>query len=111
MSIDSTMAFLYAQTGLAAPLAHSADVAPHAAAAMSRSLAEEMARLESQQVEKTEKKKEGSRVGPDGRQGQGGGMFGSRRRKRVPFPGAADGEDDARPSGSPLIGNLLNVKI
>ena len=57
MSIDATMAVLYAQTGLAAPLANAAAVAPQASLAMSRVLAAEMARQEQQQIEKTEKPK------------------------------------------------------
>ena len=55
MSVDATMAVLYAQTGLAAPLANAAAVAPQASLAMSRVLAAEMARQQQQQIEKTEK--------------------------------------------------------
>ena len=50
MSIESTMAILYAQTGLAAPIVNAATVGPQAAAAMSRTLAAEMAKQEQQQV-------------------------------------------------------------
>ena len=68
MSVDATMAVLYAQTGLAAPLANAAAVAPQASLAMSRVLAAEMARQEQQQIEKTEKA-EGPNITPDGRGG------------------------------------------
>lgn len=105
MSIDATMAVLYAQTGLAAPLANAAAVAPQASLAMSRVLAAEMARQEQQQIEKTEKT-EGPNISPDGR---GGAHFGSRRRRRQP-PRDAE-EHEARASSSPLVGNLLNVKV
>ena len=45
MSIESTMAILYAQTGLAAPIVNATTVGPQAAAAMSRLLNEQIARL------------------------------------------------------------------
>lgn len=107
MSVDATMAVLYAQTGLAAPLANAAAVAPQASLAMSRVLAAEMARQEQQQIEKTEKA-EGPNITPDGRDG-GNAQFGSRRRKRPPLYDAED--DEPRASPSPLVGNLLNVKV
>ena len=90
MSVDATMAVLYAQTGLAAPLANAAAVAPQASLAMSRVLAAEMARQEQQQIEKTEKA-EGPNITPDGR-GGGNAQFGSRRRKRPPLYDAEDDE-------------------
>lgn len=107
MSVDATMAVLYAQTGLAAPLANAAAVAPQASLAMSRVLAAEMARQEQQQIEKIEKA-EGPNITPDGR-GGGNAQFGSRRRKRPPLYDAED--DEPRASPSPLVGNLLNVKV
>ncbi|WP_022654962.1 hypothetical protein [uncultured Desulfovibrio sp.] len=107
MSIDATMAVLYAQTGLAAPLANAAAVAPQASLAMSRVLAAEMARQEQQQIEKTEKT-ESPNIVPDGR-GGGNAHFGSRRRRRPPLHEAED--DESRASSSPLVGNLLNVKV
>ena len=76
MSVDATMAVLYAQTGLAAPLANAAAVAPQASLAMSRVLAAEMARQQQQQIEKTEKA-EGPNIAPDGR-GGGNAQFGIR---------------------------------
>lgn len=105
MSIDATMAVLYAQTGLAAPLANAAVVAPQASLAMSRVLAAEMARQEQQQIEKTEKT-EGPNISPDGRGNSAN--FGSRRRKRPPL---REAENNEPPSCSPLVGNLLNVKV
>ena len=107
MSIDATMAVLYAQTGLAAPLANAAAVAPQASLAMSRVLAAEMARQEQQQIEKTEKT-EGPNIAPDGH-GGGNTHFGSRRRKRPPLHEAED--EEPRASSLPLVGNLLNVKV
>lgn len=108
MGIDPTMAVLYAQTNFAARFSHDAAVAPHTASAMSRIMAEEMARQEQQQVQKTEKTGE-MQVGDDeGSAGQGH-SFGSRRRQRQLVPEA---ESDAPSlSDTPLVGNLLNVKV
>lgn len=109
MSVDATMAVLYAQTNLAAPFANAAAVAPQASMAMSRVLAAEMARQEQQQIEKTEKT-EDSAVLPDGRNG-GNAYFGSRRRTRQPLSEASPQDEDVRASASPLVGNLLNLKV
>ena len=111
MSIESTMAILYAQTGLAAPIVNATTVGPQAAAAMSRTLAAEMAKQEQQQVNKAEPQAEGAKVSPDAQhQNSGGQMFGNRRKRR-PFQPAPEEDDGPRPSGSPLVGNLLNIKI
>lgn len=105
MSVDTTMAVLYAQTGLAAPMANAAAVGPQASLAMSRMLAAEMARQEQQQIEKIEKTEE-PKITPDGRDQRG--YFGSRRRKR---PSPASEKEDQPLQVSPLVGNLLNVKV
>ena len=110
MSIESTMAILYAQTGLAAPIVNAATVGPQAAAAMSRTLAAEMAKQEQQQVNKAEPQAEGAKVSPDAQHQNGGQMFGNRRKRR-PFQPAPEEDDGPRPSGAPLVGNLLNIKI
>lgn len=110
VSIQSTMAVLYAQTGLAAPLVSATTNAPQAALAMSQALATEMAKQQMQHVEKSEPKSEGSAINTDARdQGQQGAQFGSRRRRRPPF--VPQEEEEPRPSGSPLVGNLLNVRV
>ena len=110
MSIQSTMAVLYAQTGLAAPLVSATTNAPQAALAMSQALATEMAKQQMQHVEKSEPKTEGSAMNTDARdQGQQGAQFGSRRRRRPPL--VPQEEEEPRPSGSPLVGNLLNVRV
>ena len=110
MSIESTMAILYAQTGLAAPIVNATAVGPQAAAAMSRTLAAEMAKQEQQQVNKTEPQAEGAKVSPDAQNKQEEQMFGNRRKRR-PFQAPPEEDDEPRPSGSPLVGNLLNLKI
>jgi hypothetical protein len=106
--VDATLAVLYAQTALATPIASSAAVAPQAALAISRVLAAEMAKQEQQHVEKTEKT-DSSRVADDSDKKRQL-PFGTRRFKRAPR-GASAGEDEPAPAVSPLVGNLLNVKV
>ena len=106
MSVDTTMAILYAQTGLAAPFANAAAVAPQAAAAMSRMLASEMAKLEREQVEQVQSS-EKPNISSNGRQGGRRG-FANHRHKN--FARHVE-QDEPRPSESPLVGNLLNMKV
>ena len=109
MSIDTTMAVLYAQSGLSTAVANAAAVAPQAALALSRVLAAEQARQERQQVEKSEKT-DGPGIQPDGHHGSR--WFGSRRWRGRRIALAPEEEaDEAPPSASPLVGNLLNVKV
>ena len=108
MSIDTTMAVLYAQSGLSTSVASAAAVAPQASLAMSRVLAAEQARMERQQVEKSEKT-DGPDIQPDGHHGSS--WFGSRRWRGRRAPLEAEEPDEARPSASPLVGNLLNVRV
>ena len=108
MSIDTTMAVLYAQSGLSTSVASAAAVAPQAAVAMSRVLAAEQARMERQQVEKSEKT-DGPGIQPDGHHGSS--WFGSRRWRGRRMAPPQEEEVEARPSASPLVGNLLNVKV
>ena len=108
MSIDTTMAVLYAQSGLSTSVANAAAVAPQAAVAMSRVLAAEQARMERQQVEKSEKT-DGPDIQPDGHQGSS--WFGSRRWRGRRMAAEDPDADEARPPTSPLVGNLLNVKV
>lgn len=107
MSVDTTMAVLYAQTGLAAPFANAAAVAPQASLVMSRMLAAKMARQEQQQVEKTEKTAEKPSIMPDGRGSRG--QFGTRRRQRQAV--AQEETEDAPLALAPTVGCLLNVKV
>lgn len=104
MGIDSTMAILYAQTGLAAPLVNTTAVAPQAQIAVSRVIATEMMRQEQHKIAKAEKVEQAF-VRPDD-QGKGNPTrFGSRRRK------LADSESEEAPLSSPFVGNLLNLKV
>ena len=104
MSIDATMAVLYAQTGMATSMANAASVAPQAAAAMSRMLAAEMARQEQLHITKSE---QGSKMSLTAdADHHNAPQFGSRRRQRSsPKP------EDNDPTETPLLGNLLNMKI
>ncbi|MBE6442045.1 MAG: hypothetical protein E7022_06895 [Desulfovibrio desulfuricans] len=105
MSIDATMAVLYAQTGMATSMANAAAVAPQASAAMSRVLAAEMARQEQQQITKSEQGNKMSLTADA--EHHNAPQFGSRRRRRPP-PGPEESDTQA---ASPLVGNLLNLKI
>ncbi|MBQ9405533.1 MAG: hypothetical protein IJU37_02210 [Desulfovibrio sp.] len=104
MSIDATLAVLYAQTGMATSMANAAAVGPLASAAMSRMLAAEMARQEQHQVTKSEKSSHMS-LSADAEQ-RNSQVFGSRRRRRNV---STTDEDDLQTTL--LRGNLLNMKI
>ncbi len=104
MSIDGTMAVLYAQSGLSANLVNAQAVAPQAAAAMSRVLAMEQARHEREQVEKSEKA-ESARLNADGRRGSSSRSFASRRQARK-AESASKSESE-----TPFVGYLLNLKV
>lgn len=113
MSIDPTIAVLYAQTGYAARAAHDAAVAPQTAAAMSRVMAEEAARLEQQQVQQVNKGDAGRIATEDEEKQERDMPFGSRRKKRAQLL-AQDGEESEDPASgppTPLVGNLLNMKV
>lgn len=105
MSVDATLAVLYAQSGLSTNIANAAMVAPQAATAMSRLLAAEQAKLEREQVEKGDKT-ERKNIGKDG--GGNRGLFLSRR-ARVNRE-VMEEEEIAQPK-SAIVGNLLNVKV
>ncbi len=103
MSVDTTMAVRYAQTGLGTQVAHAAAVAPHAQSAMARTLALETARQEQQLVEKTGKS-EKKDINKDGKT-SGEALFGSRRRRRAARQEESADNDDV------FSGNLLNTTI
>lgn len=107
MSIDPTIPVLYAQTGYTARVVHEAATAPQTAVTMARVMAEEMLRHQQQQVQSLEKGDEARVTDDAGQQKQP--PFGSRRRKRQ----RPQEETEAAPSlmDTPLVGNLLNVKV
>lgn len=105
MSVDTTMAVLYAQSGLSNQ-ANVAMVAPQASMAMTRVLAAEAMRQERMQVEKGEKTEEAN-INKDG--GGRRGLFMSRRQARRERD--ADSTVETASPKSPIIGNLLNVKV
>ncbi len=92
MSVDATVAVLYAQTGLATSMANAAAVAPQASAAMARVLAAEMARQEQRQVSKSEPGGKTS-LEADGHAAGGEARFATRRRART----ASEEEAEAAP--------------
>ena len=104
MSVDTTMAVLYAQSGLS-NAANVSMVAPQASLAMTRVLAAEAMRQERQQVEKSEKtEKSGIQPDADGRRG----FFHTRLRGRQ---ATEENEDAESLPTTALLGNLLNVKV
>lgn len=106
MSVDATLAVLYAQSGLSTNVANAAMVAPQASLAMTRMIAAEAIRQERERIEKMEKtddpavasRKEGK-----------ASFFSSRRRKRQKGPGSGEAEEVL--VAAPYVGYLLNVKV
>ena len=102
MSVDTTLAVLYAQSGLSTNVANAAMVAPQASLAMTRVLAAEAIRHEREKIEKMEKTEDPAiSARKEGRQG----FFQSRRRGRQ----QAQAEEPLHTT--PFLGNLLNVKV
>lgn len=104
MSVDTTMAVLYAQSGLSTNVANAAMVAPQAALAMTRVLAAENLRQEREQVEKSEKTEN-----PNIHDEEGGGSSYFSTAHRKDRHSRPDG-DEPLPT-TPFLGNLLNMKI
>lgn len=105
MSVDTTMAVLYAQSGLSNQ-ANAAMVAPQASLAMTRMLAAEEMRQERTRVDKSDKTEKGN-INKDG--GGNRGLFMSRRRARREQQ-TLENEDQPL-AKTAIIGNLLNVKV
>ena len=106
MSVDTTLAVLYAQSGLSTNVANAAMVAPQASLAMTRVLAAEAMRQEREKIEKMEKTDDPAITARE--EGQKG-FFNSRRRRRQ---NAADNEEKGESLiSTPFLGNLLNVKV
>lgn len=104
MSVDTTLAVLYAQSNLT-NAANVAMVAPQASLAMTRVLAAEAMRQERQQVEKNEKSEQAGIRNDDG---EGGGRA---RYGRLLARRRHEAEAEAEPPKTPFVGNLLNVKV
>lgn len=106
MSVDTTLAVLYAQSGLSNQ-ANAAATAPQASLAMSRVLAAEQAREERYQVEKNEKS-EKSNINPDRHGGRQAFVKKMRARRGMP---KEEIERESVWHVSPVVGHLLNVKV
>lgn len=103
MSVDTTLAVLYAQSGLSTNVANAAMVAPQASLAITRMLAVEQMQLEREKIEKAEKT---DNPAINSKEGGGRSFFGSRRRGRALGDGGGE-----PPATTPFVGNLLNVKV
>ncbi|MCR4665685.1 MAG: hypothetical protein K5657_00120 [Desulfovibrio sp.] len=106
MSVDTTIAVLYAQTGLGTQFAHAAAVTPHAQAALTRVFALETQKQEQHLIEKTNETEEKD-IKKDGRQKQSNIPFNRRRRMREK---KSDSEDESV-HNLPFTGNLLNLTV
>lgn len=105
MSVDTTLAVLYAQSGLSTNVANAAMVAPQASLAMTRMLAAEQIRQEREKIEKMDKT-ENPAINAR-KEGGDNAFFNSRRGKRQ-----KDNEENQEPLvTTPYVGNLLNVKV
>lgn len=104
MSVDTTLAVLYAQSGLSTNVANAAMVAPQASLAMTRMLAAESARQERYQIEKNEKAEEGRIHKDNGERNPFVGRLKRRAKK-------SRAEEEEALFTTPVIGNLLNVKV
>ncbi len=106
MQVNATVGLLYAQTGFATRVASDATTAPEAALAMSRTIANEMAKLEQQQVQAPEATVE-ARIADDGelKQKSHDGSHSGERNKHEKE------QEEASVSPDPLVGNLLNIKV
>ncbi len=105
MEVNATVAMLYAQTNFTARAAHDASTGPQAALAMSREIANEMAKLENQQVQAPEPSVE-ARVADNG-DGKGKGNFA----KQQDTHEKEEKEETPSESSNPTVGNLLNIKV
>ena len=106
MSVDTTLAVLYAQSGLSTNVANAAMVAPQASLAITRVLAAEAFRQEREKIEKMDKTENPT---INARDEGGKGFFNSRRRKRQSDAESGDWGDSH--VSTPFVGNLLNVKV
>ncbi len=107
MTIDATIAVLYAQTGFTGRAAHDASTGPQAALAMSRAIANEMSKLEKQQIQSVEAGDESRVADNNNKDGRSNGQFGSRRRKRQEL----ETSDEPSTPTTPHVGNFLNIKV
>lgn len=104
MSVDTTIAVLYAQSGLSNN-ANAAMVAPQAALAMTRVLLTEQTRQERERVKKSEQtEKPDIQTDRDGRRGFFSSRLNARRQETAKT-------DELPLAKTPTLGNLLNMRI
>ncbi len=106
--MDGTIAALYAQTGYTARVVHDAATGPQSHVAMSQLVAEEMRKLEQGQVQEVTKI-EDARVTDNKEHKKREQQAGGQRRDAQAAPPPE--EDEPGEADSPLVGNLLNVKV
>ena len=107
MPVDRIMPMVYVQDmGPTAKLVHDASVRPDAAQAMAKAMADEMAREEREQVQKSQPGEQSSGISAD-KDGKGrGAMYQEQSQERK------DEENDPAPEErDPFVGKLINRKI
>ncbi len=107
MQVNPTVGVLYAQMNYASRAASDAATGPEASLAMSRAMAQEMAKLEQDQVQALESSTETKITDEDHAEREKQNNFSQEERSRTP----QDEEDMVTISSDPLVGNLINMKI
>ncbi len=106
MEVRATLAMLYAQTNFAARAVHDASTGPQASLAMSREIANEMAKLENQQVQAPDPSVE-ARV-TDEENAHSKGQFAHQKNSNS---AEEKEEETSSDENNATVGNLLNIKV
>ncbi len=108
MQINPTVGMIYAQMGFTSRAASDAVTGPEASLAMSRVIAQEMAKLDQDKVHAPDPTLD-SRVTDENVNEDGGSrQFAKDQRQRK---SAENEQEEVSISADPLVGNLLNMKI
>ncbi len=109
MQINPTLSLISAQMGFTSRVASDAATGPEATLAMSRAIAQEMAKLEQDKVQTPDPTTE-SRV-TDENVDENGHNRQFAREQRGKKEVEEEEEEQVRTSADPMVGNLLNIKI
>ncbi len=106
MQINPAIGLLNAQMGLASRVASDASTGPESALAMSRVIAQEMSKLEQNQVQAAENISKSKIADEQSKEKNSNKQHAGNERKKHNFS-----EEEVSVSTDPLVGNLLNLKI
>ncbi len=107
MQVNPTVGVLYAQMNYASRAASDAAVGPEASLAMSRAIAQEVAKLEQKQVQAPEPTVE-ARITDEKNQERNSSKEFAEQENHAQDQ---DPEENITVSSDPLVGNLINMKI